>query len=237
MSLHLPDATNPNTVAGTAGATVQGGAIRVIDNKGTKKYLQVQNGITQVTNTAPDGGIVTTWQLGGQLVEDTDLDFNANALSFDNVLQTTDAAFDETATNTLNLTAPNTGISSGWTLLVRDEDSGEIKKLLASDLIISGQTVFTATAAATDGIATGDELVFDVSTAGSYNGATIAALTGTQVNLPTYEKVWVYRNGAKLIANLDYTIDGSEVTLVPNTTSPNDWSVYAGDVIEIQYFK
>ena len=47
-----PDTTNPNTVAGTAGATVQGGAIRVIDNKGTKKYLQVQNGITQVTDTA-----------------------------------------------------------------------------------------------------------------------------------------------------------------------------------------
>ena len=64
-----PDVTNPNTVAGTPGATVQGGAIRVIDNKGTKKYLQVQNGITQVTNTQPDGGVITTWQLGGQLCQ------------------------------------------------------------------------------------------------------------------------------------------------------------------------
>ena len=82
-----PHTTDPNTVAGAPGATVQGGAIRVIDNKGTKKYLQVQNGLTQVTNTAPAGGIVTTWQLGGQLVDDTDIDFNAKALSFDNVLQ------------------------------------------------------------------------------------------------------------------------------------------------------
>lgn len=211
-----PDATNPNTVAGTAGATVQGGAIRVIDNKGTKKYLQVQNGITQVTDTAPDGGIITTWQLGGQLVSDTDIDFNANALSFDNVLQTTD---NPAATTTLS--ADGTG--TGWTLLVRDEATGEIKKLLASDLIVSGQTVFTATAGT---------LTYDV-TAGA------PAMAGTQIPLPTYEKVWVYRNGAKLVANVDYTIaaGSSVVTLVENTTAPNDWTLLTGDVIEVQYFK
>ena len=225
-----PDATNPNTVAGNAGATVQGGAIRVIDNKGTKKYLQVQNGITQVTDTAPDGGIITTWQLGGQLVSDTDIDFNANELSFDNVLQTTD---NPAASATLSAGAGGTG----WTLLVRDEATGGIKKLLASDLIVSGQSVFTALAAAPNGIAVGAELAFDVATAGSYNGAAIAALTGSQIPLPSYEKVWVYRNGAKLVANLDYTIAGSVVTLVPNATAPNDWNVYTGDIVEIQYFK
>ena len=225
-----PDTTNPNTVAGTAGATVQGGAIRVIDNKGTKKYLQVQNGITQVTDTAPDGGIITTWQLGGQLVSDTDIDFNANELSFDNVLQTTD---NPAASATLSAGAGGTG----WTLLVRDEATGGIKKLLASDLIVSGQSVFTALAAAPNGIAVGAELAFDVATAGSYNGAAIAALTGSQIPLPSYEKVWVYRNGAKLVANLDYTIAGSVVTLVPNATAPNDWNVYTGDIVEIQYFK
>ena len=225
-----PDTTNPNTVAGNAGATVQGGAIRVIDNKGTKKYLQVQNGITQVTDTAPDGGIITTWQLGGQLVSDTDIDFNANELSFDNVLQTTD---NPAASATLSAGAGGTG----WTLLVRDEATGGIKKLLASDLIVSGQSVFTALAAAPNGIAVGAELAFDVATAGSYNGAAIAALTGSQIPLPSYEKVWVYRNGAKLVANLDYTIAGSVVTLVPNATAPNDWNVYTGDIVEIQYFK
>lgn len=217
-----PHTTDPNTVAGAPGATVQGGAIRVIDNKGTKKYLQVQNGLTQVTNTAPAGGIVTTWQLGGQLVDDTDIDFNAKALSFDNVLQVTGAP-----ATSATLKAGTTG--TGWALLVRDENSGDIKKLLASDLIVSGHTVFTATAT---------QLKFDVATAGVYNGgAPITGLTGVKIPLPDYEKVWVYRNGAKLIAGVDYTIAGSEVTLVPIATGPNSWTVYAGDVIEVQYFK
>ena len=217
-----PHTTDPNTVAGAPGATVQGGAIRVIDNKGTKKYLQVQNGLTQVTNTAPAGGIVTTWQLGGQLVDDTDIDFNAKALSFDNVLQVTGAP-----ATSATLKAGTTG--TGWALLVRDENSGDIKKLLASDLIVSGHTVFTATAT---------QLKFDVATAGVYNGgAPITGLTGVKIPLPDYEKVWVYRNGTKLIAGVDYTIAGSEVTLVPIATGPNSWTVYAGDVIEVQYFK
>lgn len=226
-----PHTTDPNTKAGTPGATVQGGAIRVIDNKGTKKYLQVQNGLTQVTNTAPAGGIVTTWQLGGQLVDDTDIDFNAKALSFDNVLQVTGAP-----ATSATLKAGTTG-ATGWALLVRDENSGDIKKLLASDLIVSGHTVFTAATTATNGIAAGAELEFDVATAGVYNGAAITALSGVKIPLPDYEKVWVYRNGAKLIAGVDYTIAGSEVTLVPIATGPNSWTVYAGDVIEVQYFK
>ena len=225
-----PNSTNPNTVAGTAGATTQGGAIRVIDNKGTKKYLQVQNGITQVTDTAPNGGIVTTWQLGGQLVSDTEIDFNAKNFSFDNVLLTTGKAAES-----VKLSAGTGG--TGWTLLVRDEATGNIKKQLASELIVSGQTVFTATAAADDGISAGAELVFDVATAGSYNGASITALTQVQIPLPSYERVWVYRNGVKLIANIDYKITGSKVTLIPGTTAPNDWKVFAGDVVEIQYFK
>ncbi|MDA9575567.1 hypothetical protein N9R87_00325 [Flavobacteriaceae bacterium] len=224
-----PHTTDPNTKAGTPGATVQGGAIRVIDNKGTKKYLQVQNGLTQVTNTAPAGGIVTTWQLGGQLVDDTDIDFNAKALSFDNVPQVTGAP-----ATSATLKA---GTGTGWALLVRDENSGDIKKLLASDLIVSGHTVFTATTTATNGILAGAELEFDVATAGAYNGAAITALTGVKIPLPDYEKVWVYRNGAKLIAGVDYTITGSKVTLVPIATGPNSWAVYAGDVIEVQYFK
>lgn len=78
---------------------------------------------------------------------------------------------------------------------------------------------------------------FDVATAGVYNGAAITALSGVKIPLPDYEKVWVYRNGAKLIAGVDYTITGSKVTLVPIATGPNSWAVYAGDVIEVQYFK
>ncbi|WP_170246036.1 hypothetical protein [Tenacibaculum adriaticum] len=47
----------------------------------------------------------------------------------------------------------------------------------------------------------------------------------------------MYRNGAKLIANVDYTVAGSVVTLVPNATDPNDWTLYTGDIIEVQYVK
>jgi hypothetical protein len=206
--------------APTPGATVQGGAIRLIDNKGTKKYLQVQNGLTQLTNTAPDGGVITTWQLGGQLADDTDIDFNGHAFSFNNVLQVdvTDVTNGIPATTTT--TASGQG-NTGWTLLVRDEASGEIKKMLATDLIVSGQTVFTATAGT---------LTYDV-TAGT------PAMAGAQIPLPDYEKVWVYRNGAKLVAGVDYTIATSVVTLVENTTAPNDWTLYTGDVIEVQYYR
>ncbi|MBA6155307.1 hypothetical protein H3Z83_02030 [Tenacibaculum sp. S7007] len=216
-------------VAPTSGATVQGGSVRVIDNKGTMKYLQVQNGLTQMTNTAPDGGITTTWQLGGQIVSDTDIDFNGNVFSFNNVVQIdgTDAVNGIAATTTT--TASGQG-NTGWTLLVRDEGTGEIKKLLASDLVVSGQTYFTAAVADAVAGATAAELTFDV-TAGT------PALAGAQLPLPDYSKVWVYRNGAKLIANLDYTIVGSTVVLAENATAPSDWSLFSGDIIEVQYVK
>ena len=224
--------------APAAGTPVQGGSIRVIDNKGTRKFLQVQNGITQVTDTAPDGGVITTWQLGGQLVSDTEIDLNGSDFALNNVVQINPADPVNGVAATTTTTASGQG-NTGWTLLVRDEATGDIKKMLATDLIASGQTVFTATAAAPTGIAAGAELTFDVATVGAYNGAAIAALTGAQIPLPNYSKVWVYRNGAKLVAGVDYTIapGSSVVTLVPNATAPNNWDVYAGDVIEVQYYK
>jgi len=47
----------------------------------------------------------------------------------------------------------------------------------------------------------------------------------------------VYRNGAKLRANVDYTVAGTTVTLVPSTTAPHDWSIYNGDIIEYHFTK
>jgi len=209
-----------NTALGTTG-----GSVRVIDNKGTKKFLQVENGLTSFTDTAPDGGIITTWQLGGTLTSNTTItttgtegltidggNFNVNDVD----LETGAAA----TTGTLD--------TSGFTVLVRDEATGNINKILVTDLIESGQTVFTAAIAGA--APTAAELAFDV-TAGT------PALSGAQIPLPDYSKVWVYRNGAKLIANVDYTIAGSVVTLVPNATDPNDWTLYTGDVIEVQYVK
>ena len=209
--------------APTSGVPTDAGHVRVIDNKGTIKFLQVANGLTQLTNTAPNGGVVTTWQLGGQLVSNTEIDFNGNVFSFNNVLQVDTSDTTNGVPATTFTTAKGAG-NSGWALLVRDESTGEVKKLAAADLIVSGQTMFTVGA-------NGDTAF--VVTAGT------PALAGAQIPLPNFSKVWVYRNGAKLIANLDYTIAGSTVTLVPNTnTATNqDFTTYAGDIIEVQYVK
>lgn len=206
--------------APTSGATVQGGSIRVIDNKGTKKFLQVQNGITQLTDTAPDGGVITTWQLGGQLVSDTEIDLNGNAFALNNVVQVDPSDTTNGVAATTTTTASGQG-NTGWTLLVRDEATGNVMKMLATDLITSGQTVFTATAGT---------LTYDVA-------AGAPALAGAQIPLPSYEKVWVYRNGAKLIAGIDYTIAGSVVTLNEAPSVGDSWTLYTGDIIEVQYFK
>ncbi|RUA11680.1 MAG: hypothetical protein DSY83_16450 [Flavobacteriia bacterium] len=45
------------------GTTTTGGAVRVIDNRGTIKYLQTQNGLTLLSNTT-NNVTTTTWQLG-----------------------------------------------------------------------------------------------------------------------------------------------------------------------------
>lgn len=189
------------------GTTTTGGAVRVIDNKGTKKYLQVKNGLTIISNTTNDV-TTTTWQLGGELSDSTDIDLNGNAFTLQNVPLSTD-----TAATTADADAADGGLA-GYTILVRNELTGAIEKILATDLIQSGHQSYIATAGQT---------TYNVTTGGT--------------PLPSFQQVWVYRNGAKLIANTDYTVSGSTVTLVPNTTAPNDWEVYADDVIEVQFIK
>ena len=97
-------AVNAQTVGGSttslgkgaeAATDARGGHVRVIDNKGTKKFLTSNNGITMFTDAAPDGGIVTTWQLGGTLTEDTVIDTNGNSFA---ITGTADASADLAAT-------------------------------------------------------------------------------------------------------------------------------------------
>lgn len=191
------------------GTTVTGGAVRVIDNRGTIKYLQTKNGITTLSNTT-NNVTTTTWQLGGTLTDDTFIDVDGNVFGLDGIELVSTEVPSTNAT-----TGSDHGTGSGYTILVRDEATGAVKKLLTSDLslIQSGQESFTATA-----------------------GQTAYPLTGSPV-LPSYNQVWVYRNGAKLLANVDYTVAASTVTLVPGGTAPNDWAVYAGDIIEVQFIK
>ncbi len=174
------------------GTTTTGGAVRVVDNRGTIKYLQSINGITMLSNTTNDV-TTTTWQLGGTLTNDTFIDVDGNVFGLDGIELISTELPSTNAT-----TESDHGTGTGYTILVRDEATGAVKKLLSSDLnlIQSGQESFTATA-----------------------GQTAYALTGSPV------------------ANVDYTVAASTVTLVPGGSAPNDWAVYAGDVIEVQYVK
>lgn len=228
------------TKAPNAAPTTVDGAVRVIDNKGTIKYLQSSNGITTYTNETPAGGVTTTWQLGGTLIDDTDI--KSVGKDFSITLESSTGADPKEGQFILNgikanIKAAATEIKtdgtkgSGFTLLVRDEETGVVKKMLATDLITSGQTYF---------IAMVDQEKFDVSTGNgdATNGLGSEPMAGSQIPLPKFDKVWVYRNGAKLIAGLDYTIEGSMVSLTHKTsTTPNDWTIYAGDIIEVQYYK
>lgn len=201
------DATKQSDIV--PGTTVTEGAVRVIDNKGTIKYLQAKNGITLLSNTTADV-TTTTWQLGGILTDSTYIDVDDKIFALDGIELVDPATL---AASTDATTKSDHGTGTGWTILVRDEATGATKKFKATDLIQSGQQKFDATA-----------------------GQTEYTLTGSPV-LPNYSQVWVYRNGAKLVANLDYTVADDKVTLVPQTTVPNDWQVYAGDVIEVQFIK
>ena len=190
------------------GTTSADGAVKVIDNKGTIKYLQVQNGITTLSNTTNDV-TTTTWQLGGTLTDSTWIDVDTKVFGLDGIdlINAEIASTDAT-------TGSDHGTGSGYTLLVRDEATGAIKKLLATDLIQSGHQVYTATA-----------------------GQTTYTINSGGTPLPDFSKVFVFRNGSKLVANLDYTISGDDVTLVPATTGNNIWAVYADDTIEVQFVK
>ncbi|MGJ8744579.1 hypothetical protein [Polaribacter sp.] len=191
------------------------GSVRVIDNKGTIKYLQVKNGLTQVTNTATTGaGITTTWQLGGTLTDDTYIDASGKLFALDGIAFTAVTA----STNAVDkeIAKGNATPGTGWTLLVRNEATGATEKLLFSDLVKGGVHNAMATTA-TDYVFSGDSTVPNDIT-----------------------KIWVYRNGAKLLNGVDYTIGGTvgavDVT-VKNASGadPEDYAFITGDRLEIQW--
>jgi hypothetical protein len=105
------------------------GTIRVIDNKGTKKFLQVQNGLTLLTNEAPDGGIVSTWQLGGTLNDATNIETGANEFKVTLDTGGTFVIDGLVAPAAADVAATSATIgTSGYTVLIRDEATGQVKK-------------------------------------------------------------------------------------------------------------
>ena len=185
----------------SSATAVQSGSIKLIDNQGTIKYLQVKNGITSLTNASASAGneTVTTLSLGGVLSTDTFIDASGVVFGLKGSDQETGNAATSSTLNT-----------SGYTLVVFDEATGEIKKLLVSALDVVGAS---------------DRFVVAATPSTTYTVA-IAGLSLTP------GKTFVFRNGVKLTASgttPDYTTSGSTVTI--DTSIP----LFSGDIIEVQY--
>ena len=193
-----------------ADADKLGVAVKLIDNKGTIKYLQSNNGITTITSTETGNLTRTTWQLGGELIADTDITTGAQEFKLTLNDGTNQGTFViagiETATST-----------SGYTLLVRETSSGEVKQLTTTDLVQSGYTKDTA-----DSTEEGNDEIVITSTG-------VPALSGNE------GKISVYRNGTKLLHTTDFSVDASAGTVTVTGTS--DFSIITGDVFEVQFVK
>lgn len=110
------------------------------------------------------------------------------------------------ATNNLKITGLQSGSLANDSLVVSSND-GTLKRVTAESLLQSGNQYFTATV-----------------------GQTLYAVTNMPV---TVSKVWVYRNGAKLIPVTDYLTSAGQVNLTAGIGS----LVVAGDNIEVQWVK
>lgn len=121
-------ASNQVSAQTTVGADVTKGTntVKVIDNKGTIKYFQSNNGITQITNTTADK-TTTTWQLGGTLTADTYIDATGKIFGLKGLAMTA-------------LTPSADGTAAGYTLLVSDASTGKVERVLATSLIQGGVT-------------------------------------------------------------------------------------------------
>ena len=141
-----------------------------------------------------------------------------NALTFDNGLTKTGNLVElggtltkattivTDATNNLKITGLQSGALATDSLVVSSSD-GTLKRVTAESLLQSGNQFFTAT---------GGQTLYSVS------------------NMPVAaSKVWVYRNGAKLIPVTDYTTSAGQV----NLTAGIGTLVVAGDYIEVQWVK
>lgn len=115
------------------------------------------------------------------------------------------------ATDSIKIENLRSGNLTNDSLVVADGTNGTLRRVSSSTLLQSGDQIFTATA-----------------------GQTAYTVTGMPA---TVSKVWVFRNGVKLIATTDYTTSAGSLTLIPGGTPPNDWAVLAGDKIEVQWVK
>lgn len=234
LTMLFAGAANAQTDAANAGtdATLEKGAgdgesVKLVDNKGTIKYLQSNNGITTITSTAGGSRTTTTWQLGGTLSTDTYIDATGAVFALDGIAKVTAAELAVIAAGGADIADRSTAkagsaninaTAAGFAFLVRDELTGETKKLAVGDLLASGQ----------------DEHTMTVDAAAAFT------LPGTLPFPVNIDRVQVYRNGAKLRGGVDYvltaTFDGIVLQPVAGATAQS-WELYTDDIIEYYYAK
>ena len=204
--------TTPGAAVNVAKQTTN--TVKVIDNKGTIKYFQSNNGITQITNTTADV-TTTTWQLGGALTANTYIDATGRVFALDGLSLITSAASTNAVTGSK---FGDAGTATGYTLLVRDEATGAVQKMAATSLINAGvdESVLTA----------------DFST----TPFTTAVITGLAT---VANRISVFRNGIKLRqtgATPDWILGATtDVGKIKFTTAAGNF--YIGDIIEVQWVK
>lgn len=162
--------------------------VKLIDNKGTIKYIQSMNGITQITSTAGGNKTTTTLQLGGSLEANTTIGLGTNEFILDGakvILKQTEGLTKDESGN----------ITDTYKFLVRDETTGQVKTLELSDLVTGGQHQYTAP---------------DINSGATDDSVAITGLPEEPKN------IFVFRNGAKLVVGTDYTVvTGGKIQLSP----------------------
>lgn len=204
------------TVPGPAVNVTKGAnTVKVVDNKGTIKYFQSNNGITQITNTTADV-TTTTWQLGGTLTDDTYIDATGKVFALDGLTLSSATASTNAVSGSKN---GDGGTGIGYTLLVRDEATGKVQKMLATSLIDAGVDEVV--------------LVADITTIAPLTTAAITGLTTAS------NRISVFRNGIKLRqtgSTPDWTLGTlTEAGKIKFTAAAGDF--YIDDVIEVQWVK
>lgn len=210
---------NQGEVAYTSGAVATIGSIRLIDNLGTVKFLQSSNGITTITNNSGGDLTTTTLQLGGTLTDATYIDVNGNVFAIDGINIT--GASPSTNAVSGDDAKGGTPTGSGYTLLVRNEGTGAIEKLLLSALdIVGGQQIFDSTSTPAVSNATAD---YPITGAGTLE----------------IEKTFVYRNGVKLLATRHYDVKApaSGTDYIVEIKSPVLNLLRTTDVLEVHFTK
>ncbi|WP_233898668.1 hypothetical protein [Tenacibaculum piscium] len=197
---------------GTVSAQTTDLDVTAVDNKGTIKTLKVGNGITSEFDATDNS---TTYSIGGTLTAPATI--TATTTNYFAVAGLNEASI-------ANGDLPATDFNNpGLTLMVRDETTGEVKKLLASDAA-KYLSAFNAAA-----YGEGNSTTISVPGLPEINPASaVDALTTLDFNNKK-SRLFVYKNGVKLVFTTDFTVNtaGQVDLLVP--------VIPANDFIEVQF--